>query len=170
MAYIGEAGAAIVLVTLTLLLQCAGTVALIHWLKPHLSGMNRLGLMRSGVLIVRFMSLIVVLHLLEILLWAALYRRICFPSWESAVYFSAASYSTVGYGDLVLPKIWRNLGPVEGITGVLMCGLSAAFLFAVVTRLIQREELLEPEPGTNRGHRAFRPAPSGASQWTARRR
>src|SRR5260370_39312886 len=74
MALIGQVGAAIVRVTLTLLLQCAGTVALIHWLKPHLRGMNRLGLFRSGVLMVRFTSLIVVLHLLEILLWAGFYR------------------------------------------------------------------------------------------------
>jgi len=30
----------------------------------------------------------------------------------------------LGYGDLVLPHKWRLLGPVEGLTGILMCGLS----------------------------------------------
>jgi len=68
-----------------------------------------------------------------------------FPSWESAFYFSAASYATVGYGDLVLPQVWRTLGPVESVIGVLMCGLSASFLFAIVTRLVEREVRLSDE-------------------------
>src|SRR5258708_28780757 len=64
---------------------------------------------------------------------------LCFRSWESGFYFSAASYATVGYGDVVLPWTWRTLGPVESIIGVLICGLSASFLFAVVSRLVDRE-------------------------------
>jgi ion channel len=65
--------------------------------------------------------------------------------WESAFYFSAASYATVGYGDVVLPQMWRTLGPVESIIGVLMCGLSASFLFAIVSRLVDRETKLSRE-------------------------
>jgi hypothetical protein len=38
-----------------------------------------------------------------------------------------------------LPQKWRTLGPVESIIGVLMCGLSASFLFAIVSRLVDRE-------------------------------
>jgi TRAP-type C4-dicarboxylate transport system permease small subunit len=37
---------------------------------------------------------------------------------------------------VVLPLEWRLLGPLEGIIGVLMCGMSASLLFAIVTRLI----------------------------------
>src|SRR4029077_8031768 len=46
-------------------------------------------------------------------LWAAFYRWLCFPLWESAFYFSTSSYATVGYGDIVLPQMWRTLGPVN---------------------------------------------------------
>jgi hypothetical protein len=83
---------------------------------------------------------------LEILLWAGFYRWLCFPLCESAFYFSASSYATVGYGDVVLPQIWRALGPVESIIGVLMCGLSASFLFATVSRLVDRETRLSRLP------------------------
>jgi voltage-gated potassium channel len=141
MAFVTQAGTAAVLVVLTLLLQCAGMAALIPWVRTYLErGSHRFGVFRSAVLMVRFMSVIIALHLLQILLWAGFYRGNCLPSWESALYFSAACYSTVGAGDLLLPRMWRTLGPVESVTGVLMCGLSAAFLFAIVTRLVEREE------------------------------
>ena len=55
------------------------------------------------------------------------------------LYFSASSYATVGYGDVVLPSKWRMLGPLESMIGVLMCGLSVSLLFAIATRLIGRE-------------------------------
>ncbi len=48
-------------------------------------------------------------------------------------------YATVGYGDVILPWMWRTLGPMESIIGVLMCGLSASFLFAIVSKLVDRE-------------------------------
>ena len=46
------------------------------------------------------------------------------PDLPSAFYFSAVTYTTTGYGDLVLPKEWRLVGGVEALTGILMCGLS----------------------------------------------
>jgi voltage-gated potassium channel len=139
-------GAGAVLVALTLIFQSAGMAALIHWVRSHLErGMQRVGTFRAGLLVVQFTSVIVGLHLLQVLLWAGFYRWSCFPSWESAFYFSAASYSTVGCGDLLLPRMWRDLGPLESVTGVLMCGLSAALLFAIVTRLVERRERFEQE-------------------------
>jgi voltage-gated potassium channel len=139
MTFVREGCAAVVLATLTLLLQCAGMAAVISWARP--SGPLKLGAIRSAMLMMRLMTAFIGLHVLEILLWANFYRWFCFPSWESAFYFSAASYATVGYGDVVLPQMWRTLGPVESIIGVLMCGLSASFLFAIVSRLVDREAL-----------------------------
>jgi len=141
-----QASAAFFLVTATLLLQCAGMSVLIHWARARLAtGIKGLGPVRSAVLMVRFTTLIIVLHILQILLWAGVYRWLCLPSWEACFYFSSASYSTVGYGDVVLPRIWRLLGPVEGITGVLMCGLSVSCLFVIATRIV------ESEPGSDKG-------------------
>jgi len=146
MGFLRQFEAAVVLIALTLALQSAGMAGLIDWARGHLEKrMYRFGKVRSAMLMVRFTSLIIILHLLEILLWAGFYRWKCFPSWESAFYFSTTSYSTVGYGDLVLPRMWRTMGPIESVMGVLMCGLSASLLFAVVTRLVEREERFAPE-------------------------
>ena len=56
------------------------------------------------------------------------------PDLDSAIYFSAVTYTTTGYGDLVLPEDWRMVGAVEALTGILMCGWSTAFFFTVVSR------------------------------------
>jgi hypothetical protein len=138
--------AMLVLVTLTLILHSAGMAGLIQWPKAHLSrDIHRFGTLRSAVLVIRLTSLIVCLHMMTILPWACFYRWNCFATWESALYFSAASYSIVGASDLVLPRTWRTLCPIESIVGILMCGLSTSFLFAIVTLLIRRDSEAERE-------------------------
>ncbi len=64
---------------------------------------------------------------------------------ESAFYFSGVTFTTIGYGDLVLEKPWRMLGPVEGLAGSLMGGLSAGFFFALVSRIYQSALAAERE-------------------------
>jgi voltage-gated potassium channel len=142
--------AAVVLVLLTVSLQGAGMTALIEQIRAHVKrGLHKLGPVRSAALVVRITALMIVLHTFEVSLWACFFRWKCFPSWESAFYFSTTSFSTVGYGDLVLPPSWRILGPIEAITGVLMCGLSAGFLFAIVTRLVAYESTIVPAPAAH---------------------
>ncbi len=87
-------------------------------------------------LLIRVTWWLLLMHVAEITVWALFFlRRGCLPDAESAFYFSGVTYATIGYGDLVLPKPWRMLGPVEGLTGILMCGLSAGLFFALVTRV-----------------------------------
>jgi hypothetical protein len=80
---------------------------------------------------------LILLHLAEIAVWALFYWwQKCLPDVESSFYFSGVTYTTVGYGDLVLPKEWRLMGSVEGLTGILMCGLSTGLFFAVVSKFL----------------------------------
>ena len=151
--------AAAVLVALSLWIQCAGMATLINWGLAYLAHKHRLSLVHSTVLMFRVTSLMIGLHLGQILVWAAFYRWMCFPSWGFAVYFSTASYSTIGDGVLALPATWRSLGPVEAVTGVLMCGLSAGLLFAVVTRLVDRVVRSSPNLGRVAKRSINSPAP-----------
>jgi Ion channel len=72
----------------------------------------------------------------------------CLPDAESAFYFSAVTYTSVGYGDLVLLRPWRMLAPLEALTGILMCGLSTGLFFALVNRWINNwmKTRTAPEP------------------------
>ena len=98
---------------------------------------------------------LILFHLAEIEVWGMFYFwRGCLPDAESAFYFSGVTYTTVGYGDLVLPKPWRIFAPLEALTGILMCGLSASFFFAVVNRRISNWMKMRT---------SSEPQPSGAS-------
>jgi voltage-gated potassium channel len=148
-----QVAAAVLLVSLTLCLQCAGVIMLIEWLKRVLTtDSHKHGPGYAANLVVKSTVAIVILQGLVILLWASFYRTRCFPSWELAFYFSASSYSTVGYGDLILPSNWRLLGPLEAITGVLMCGISISVLFALVTRLLDRDTQSSLKKSTGQSH------------------
>jgi hypothetical protein len=82
----------------------------------------------------------ILLHLFEICVWAAFYVwKQAMPDLPSALYFSAVTYTTTGYGDLVLPQEWRLLGGIEALTGILMCGWSTGFFFAVVNRMYEAQ-------------------------------
>lgn len=90
---------------------------------------------------VRLAWLIVILHLFEITLWAFLYLwRQAMPDIQSALYFSAVTYTTTGYGDLVLPMDWRLVGAIEALTGILLCSWSAGFFFAVVSEIVHTHD------------------------------
>jgi voltage-gated potassium channel len=101
MSLVHQTGAAILLIVLTLCLQCAGLVVLITWLRALWQavftswGHSTLPRWSCNPLL-----RLVALHGLQILLWAGGYHWLCQPSWESAFYFSASSYATVGYGDV----------------------------------------------------------------------
>jgi voltage-gated potassium channel len=137
MSFADRVCAAVFLVLLTLCLQCAGFAVLVKWLRHAVSsGIYKLSPFHSAALVMQSTAAVILLHALQILLWASAYHWFCLPSWESAFYFSASSYATVGYGDLVLPSHWRMLGPLESIIGVLMCGVTVSLLFAIVTRLV----------------------------------
>ena len=75
-------------------------------------------------------------HLMEIALWAFT-LNICgaVADTSAAIYSSAGSYTTTG-SDIVLPPRWKLLGPFEAVSGMLMFGLTTAFIFAVIQRLI----------------------------------
>jgi len=141
MTLFNQIATAVLLLILTLWLQCAGVAGLIEWLKRVLTrDTHDFGPLHAAALVVKSSVAVIVLHGLVILLWASWYRLRCFSSWELAFYFSSGTYTTLGSGDVTLPSNWRLLGPLESMTGVLMCGVSVAVLFAIVTRSIAIHE------------------------------
>lgn len=90
---------------------------------------------RTTLLPIGLAGWLVAAHVLEVLVFASFYGyQGAFPDPKSCGYFSIVTYTTVGYGDLVPPDAFRITAGVEGLTGILMCGWSTGFFFAVVSR------------------------------------
>ena len=75
-------------------------------------------------------------HILQVMLWAMVYHFHWdeFVSFKSALYFSLASFTTLGANDLALPPSHRMAGALEAAAGMLMFGWSTALLVSVVQR------------------------------------
>jgi len=129
--------ASFALMSLCVVIHTIGLVLLTRWLIRHTrTTEGEFSISRYSVLLTAVFAVIVLLHLVETLIWAVFYDLwSLFGDLETSWYFSLGSYTTIGYGDVVLPARWRMLGGLEGITGVLLCGLSTAFLFAVVNKM-----------------------------------
>jgi hypothetical protein len=111
MTLLREIAIAVRMAIVTLWLQSVGLAALILWIRRAVAGdLHRLRPFRSAVLVVRLTGAVIVLHGVLILFWASCHRRLCFSSWESALYFSASSYATVGYGRRSLTVKMANAG------------------------------------------------------------
>lgn len=125
------------LTVLTVIIHALGTLLLTRRTN-HLwdERKQRLGRLGAELLVARLVGGLLLLHLSEAIVWALFFVGIgVLPELEAAAYFSLTSYTTVGYGDLVLKEPWRLLGPIEAAVGILMLGWSTGILVALITRM-----------------------------------
>ena len=135
---LSESIIALILVGICLIIHTSGIVGLVVLVNRRRSIEGRFGTVYNPLLLIGVFATLMLLHLAETCIWAAFYSwRGLFGNYETSLYFSLGTYTTIGYGDVLLPQNWRLLGALEGISGVLLCGLSTAFLFSVVSALFQ---------------------------------
>ena len=122
------------LMAICVVVHAVGVTSAIRWMRHRSVGLR--GFHAWTWLLILLAAWIILLHLIEITLWGGFYVwRGAMPDLASGLYFSAVTYTTTGYGDLVLPSEWRLLGGVEALTGILLCGLSTGFFFVAVSRM-----------------------------------
>ena len=69
-------------------------------------------------------------------MWAGVFLWLeIFVTVEAAIYFSIVSFTTLGFGDILLPQEWRLLSGMTAINGLLMIGLQTAMLIEVLRRV-----------------------------------
>lgn len=122
------------LVAVTVAIHAAG----MGWVLAHVmkSATIPTRLWPIAWMLIRVAWFLLLIHGAEISVWALFYWwQDCLSDAESAFYFSGVTYTTTGYGDVVLKQPWRMLAPIEAATGILMCALSAGLFFATVNRI-----------------------------------
>ncbi len=123
------------MVILTVAVHLIGLATLMRLLRSHTRLLRRMQIMPLTLLLAATIGIFAI-HTLEIWLFAVLYLQLhAFTQFEQSLYFSTVSYASIGYGDVLMPHDWRILGAIEGATGIIMLGLSTAFLISLLTQL-----------------------------------
>ena len=79
-------------------------------------------------------------HIFQIWAWALLYIYVgALPDLEEALYFSTSTFTTVGFGDVILDKDWRLVSSFQSANGFILFGWSTAFIFEVMSKLYKDE-------------------------------
>ncbi|PSL17876.1 potassium channel family protein [Shimia abyssi] len=92
-----------------------------------------------AVMVLVAFAMIVLSHTIQVWFWAGIMIYMdAFVFWFDSLYFALVTYTTVGYGDIVLPIEFRVFGAFGGVTGILCFGISTAFLVSLIGRLLPR--------------------------------
>ena len=146
----------LILATVTVLaimiVHLFGLAILTRILRSHSRAMSEVRLLPLTLLLVAGIGIITI-HTVEIWIYAGIYIALgAISHFEQALYFSTSTYSTIGYGDVVLPRGWRIFGAIEGPVGIMMLGWSTAYFVSLLTRLkllrhdwLRREDASEGE-------------------------
>lgn len=130
---------ALFVVALTVAVHAVGTYYWINFAFHHYADQSGNFKPSTSLLALIWTAVVIMLlHLIEVGLWALTYRLLPenqLDTLEKAAYFSLITFTTVGYGDITLAETkWRLLSGIEALDGILLVGWSTALLFMIVQR------------------------------------
>ena len=129
------------IIVATIIIHALGTTWWLNYLLRKHGIANQVFTFYKSLYILSFTAVfLMILHYLEIALWAAIYLKMPeidkLSNWEEAIYFSMVTYATLGYGDITLDPVWRVMSGFEAMNGILLFGWSTAMFYAVVQKIM----------------------------------
>jgi hypothetical protein len=125
------------LILLTMVLHVCG-LGLIHErvVEVMVGAAQRRGFLAKFAVVMSMAALLATaLHGLEGAIWGIAYRFLgAMPNFRSAMLYSLSAMTTYGHADLYLAQHWQLMGALEALNGMLVFGLTTAFLFAMIQR------------------------------------
>ena len=132
----------VALVILTTIIQAGFMYAGIHTLAHRFSGVaHSPRLLPKALLVSVFTAWMFLGMVIESLVWAAYYlvnANIVLPDVATAVYFSLVTFTTVGYGDVVVSGDWRLLAALQAANGAILFGWTTALIFYVIQKVYRQ--------------------------------
>ncbi len=123
-------------ISLTVIVHTLGLVVVANIMNAIAERRPIHGYRRKVAAMIAVMYALFAIHTVEIWIWAAVYFHLdAITLFEDALYFSAITFSTLGYGDSLIEDQWQLLAGLEGISGFLLIGWSTAYLVSASTRL-----------------------------------
>jgi len=102
-----------------------------------LRAVNQRHFTRVFVVVMAVVALLAtILHGIEGMVWAAAYRLLdALPDTHSAVLYSLSAITTYGHANIMLEPRWQLMGALEALNGILLFGLTTAFMFAMIQQI-----------------------------------
>jgi len=124
------------MVALTATLHTILTAAIVSWIARYAArhGLKTPAMQIRTLVGAVFMAFFATL--LEVSAWAEAFLLLgAIDRFETAFYFSTVTFTTLGYGDVVLGERWRMLASFEAVIGIIIFGWTTALVVAVVERV-----------------------------------
>ncbi|MFQ6548166.1 ion channel [Aestuariibius sp. 2305UL40-4] len=94
-------------------------------------------MIKAGGILLFGIIVIVIAHTIQIWIWAGSFLLVdAFGDFPTSFYFSTVTYTTLGYGDVVLQPEVRVFATFAAIAGLLTFGISTAFLISLLVRTL----------------------------------
>ena len=131
------------IIVVNMVIQSAFVVLLIRYLiDKDAMNLEKATFVSDTTVIILVLAALLFGHILQFMIWAEVFVLIDeFPDFNTAFYHSIVNFSSLGYGDIVMSEKWRLLGALEACNGVLMFGLSAGTILAIMRQLFKRYEI-----------------------------
>jgi hypothetical protein len=123
------------MIVVTVIFHVAG----LTWLDTQVTRAMR-GATAGGNFLIAFATvmgvatlLVILLHGLEAVAWAWVYRGLgALPDGKSAMLYSLSAMTSYGHERLFLADQWRLMGALEALNGMILFGLTTAFLYGMI--------------------------------------
>ncbi len=127
------------IITIIVVFHVVSLVGFVYLLRKLKISQKRFGM----ISLVGFSVFVIIgIHTAEAWTWAVIYYLLGeFNEFERALYFSVVTSTTLGFGDITLSERWQLLSSFEAMGGLLLFGVSTAFLIALMQHLIKDSEL-----------------------------
>jgi hypothetical protein len=127
---------AMVVMLVTTVMHLAGISLVVKLIKAHYQHWRHrhpfFRAQKTGEVVL----LLFLLSFLEIAVWGGVYLLVgAIEKTETALYFSMVTFTTLGYGDVVIDERWRLMAAFEAANGIIIFGLTTAAVVTVVQRV-----------------------------------
>ncbi|SFN53381.1 Ion channel [Algoriella xinjiangensis] len=130
------------IICINVVLQSIITVFSLKYLHQFNSKKNRISIKAVLLQMSLSVSLLTLLHGAQCTIWAAAFyfnpEIDNLYNFKEAIYFSLITFTTVGYGDVVIDSDWKILGGLEAINGIMMVGWSTALMFSYLQIILKK--------------------------------
>ena len=125
------------LIIVTVLLHALGMSVSLRFLKRAIEmELDMASLWVRALVITAVVLILLAATLFEAGVWAATYSALgAISDLEEALYFSMVTYTTLGYGDVVLDEQWRLLASIEAANGLIIFAWSTALIVLALGRI-----------------------------------